>query len=429
MSKLKDFTLPLILLLEIILCLTFGAYIPEIVKSSFYSISLFLKDVLLTLLPFIIFAILAANLSNLSKGAFAFTAMAFICVILSNFTSTMVAGSLGTMILDIMTIRPASSEQALALTPLWNLPIWNTWFDTFHPSVIAEVFPISMIKSLTNDMGLFAGIICGLSLALINHDGAKSVVKSLHGYAFAFFRKLFIPVLPLFILGYILNMEHSGVLASIFENYFQVVVVIAIMAFSYIIILYGITVGFHPKTWIAHIKELIPAALTGFSTMSSASALPLVIEGVRQNTKPKGANSEALADESATGIVPISINIHLVGDCFTIPILALAILVAFGMPLPSAMDFFIFTIFFVLAKFAVAAVPGGGILVMIPILEKYLGFTPEMISLITALYILFDPIITAANIFGNGAFAGLFNRIYKSLNALFTTHENTSYSL
>ncbi len=42
---------------------------------------------------------------------------------------------------------------------------------------------------------------------------------------------------------------------------------------------------------------------------------------------------------------------------------------------------------------------------MIPILESHLGFNGEMISLITALYILFDPVITAANVMGNGAFA------------------------
>ena len=69
------------------------------------------------------------------------------------------------------------------------------------------------------------------------------------------------------------------------------------------------------------------------------------------------------------------------------------------------MNYLIFASYFVLAKFSVAAVPGGGILVMLPILESYLGFDSGMLSLITALYILFDPIITCANVFGNGAFS------------------------
>ena len=66
-----------------------------------------------------------------------------------------------------------------------------------------------------------------------------------------------------------------------------------------------------------------------------------------------------------------------------------------------------FSIYFVWAKFSVAAIPGGGIIVMIPILEEHLGLSFEMLPLITTLYILFDPIITSANIMGNAVFARL----------------------
>nr|WP_269077747.1 cation:dicarboxylase symporter family transporter [Rickettsia felis] len=65
-----------------------------------------------------------------------------------------------------------------------------------------------------------------------------------------------------------------------------------------------------------------------------------------------------------------------------------------------------------MAKFSVAAIPGGGIIVMLPILEQYLGFNTNMMSLITALYILFDPVITCANVLGNSAFVKLIDNIY-----------------
>ena len=48
---------------------------------------------------------------------------------------------------------------------------------------------------------------------------------------------------------------------------------------------------------------------------------------------------------------------------------------------------------------------------MLPILHSYLGFNTEMMSLITALYILFDPMITCVNILGNGAFAKIIDQI------------------
>jgi Na+/H+-dicarboxylate symporter len=99
------------------------------------------------------------------------------------------------------------------------------------------------------------------------------------------------------------------------------------------------------------------------------------------------------------------VNIHLIGDCFAIPIFAFAIMKSFGIAEPAFASYLIFAGYFVMAKFSVAAVPGGGILVMLPILETYLGFNGEMLSLITALYILFDPLITSANVLGNGGFA------------------------
>jgi Na+/H+-dicarboxylate symporter len=79
---------------------------------------------------------------------------------------------------------------------------------------------------------------------------------------------------------------------------------------------------------------------------------------------------------------------------------------------PSFFVYGVFALYFVLAKFSVAAIPGGGILVMLPILEKYLGFNAEMMSLITALYILFDPVITCANVMGNGAFSMILGNKY-----------------
>ena len=89
----------------------------------------------------------------------------------------------------------------------------------------------------------------------------------------------------------------------------------------------------------------------------------------------------------------------------------------FGVDEPGILGCLIFAAYFVLAKFSVAAVPGGGILVMLPILEKYLGFNSEMLSLITALYILFDPVITCANVLGNGAFALGMERVLTGISA------------
>jgi Na+/H+-dicarboxylate symporter len=148
---------------------------------------------------------------------------------------------------------------------------------------------------------------------------------------------------------------------------------------------------------------MLPAASVGFSAMSSAAALPLTIMASEKNVTNK---------EVARSCIPATVSIHLIGDCLAIPIFAFACLKNFGHLDPSFLSYLYFAIYFVLAKFSVAAIPGGGIIVMLPILEAYLGFSGEMMSLITALYLLFDPVITTANILGNGAFCKLVDRSY-----------------
>jgi Na+/H+-dicarboxylate symporter len=132
--------------------------------------------------------------------------------------------------------------------------------------------------------------------------------------------------------------------------------------------------------------------------------MPLTVIGVKKMTNN---------DDRVDGLVPATVNVHLVGDCFAIPLMALGTMVSFGLEFPNYGTYGLFVVYFVLAKFAVAAVPGGGVLVMLPILEKYLHFSPDMLSLITALYVIFDPIITSVNIFGNGAFTVGFTTLFR----------------
>ena len=66
-----------------------------------------------------------------------------------------------------------------------------------------------------------------------------------------------------------------------------------------------------------------------------------------------------------------------------------------------------------LVQFAIPGVPCGSILVMIPLFETYFGFTTEMSAFITAIFILFDPIVTAGNVLGNSALVIMLTKIFK----------------
>ena len=52
---------------------------------------------------------------------------------------------------------------------------------------------------------------------------------------------------------------------------------------------------------------------------------------------------------------------------------------------------------------------------MLPLLKSLFGFTPEMLSMMTALYLLQDGFGTAANVMGDGALVMVLNRISRAL--------------
>jgi Na+/H+-dicarboxylate symporter len=209
-------------------------------------------------------------------------------------------------------------------------------------------------------------------------------------------------LIPLFVAGFVVELQEDGVISTIAKDYTVIFAVIAMAQGTYLLLAYFLINKANFQQFINSLKNMLPAAISGFSTMSSAASMPLMIIGAENNSKNK---------DLANAVIPATVNIHLVGDCFATPIFAYAILKSYGLAEPSLWQYLIFVFYFVLAKFSVAAIPGGGILVMLPILEEHLGFNSHMLSLITALYILFDPVITCANVLGNGAFAQMMDRL------------------
>jgi Na+/H+-dicarboxylate symporter len=272
---------------------------------------------------------------------------------------------------DLSIVMP---EGNLGLKPLWS---WE------------------LPKLIANDVMMFSGIILAIIFSKLLPEQVVKLASKIETIISIILTGM-ASAIPFFVAGFVVKLQHDNVMMVIIKDYYLIFAVIALAQFSYISLIYLFLNKMELKSYIANIKNMLPAAIVGFSTMSSISSLPLTIIGAEKNAKNKYL---------ARMVIPATASIHLIGDCFAIPVFAYAVLKSFGIAEPSLINYMIFAFYFVLAKFSVAAVPGGGILVMLPILEKYLGFNADMMSLITALYILFDPVITCANILGNGAFA------------------------
>ncbi|OIO58681.1 MAG: transporter [Verrucomicrobia bacterium CG_4_10_14_3_um_filter_43_23] len=376
--------LPLKLAIIVIACFLFGDFITPTIKSFFYSISLTIKDLLIFVLPLIVFSYIFSCILSLKQRSWVFVGLILVALTASNFFSTLIAYTVSKSFFNIMgPIEAMQLGAENALAPLWKL---------------------SLPRLIPNDVALFSGLILGALFSIFRNKTVEKISINLKNLSNLLLHKGLVPVVPLFIFGFVLNLQSQGLLQSMFSQYGTLLACIVSTQLSYIAILFLINSGFSPKKWLISLRNVLPSAIAGFSTMSSAAAMPLTLRGAEKNTGDP---------DKADAIIPITVNIHLIGDSIGIPIIALGIIHSFGLPAPDMSTYLIFATFFVIAKFAVAAVPGGGILVMLPVLEKYLNFTPDMLSLITALYILFDMFFTTANVLGNGAFAVLYIRFYK----------------
>lgn len=371
--------MPFILMSIIIAIVLLDKLIPLSLKQSLYAMSLSIKSLIVFLLPFIIFGLLFRSAVNLSKNASWVIGLILICVCASNFISTFLSHYVGSWIyhFDQSIILPTGTE-GLQAPWFWELP-----------------------KLIANDKAMFSGIILGIVISFFNKDMAHLISEKLE-WVVSSILNLFTYLIPIFVLGFMIKLQFDGVVATIVKDYTLIFAVVALGQFGYILLAYFLLNNCKLGAFLSSVKSMIPAAISGFSTMSSAAAMPLTLIGVESNAQNK---------DLAKSVVPATVNIHLIGDCFAIPIFAYAVLKNFGVAEPALLDYLIFAFYFVLAKFSVAAIPGGGIIVMLPILESNLGFNAEMMSLITALYILFDPVITTANVMGNGAFAKMIDRL------------------
>ncbi len=376
--------MPFILVAVIIAILFLDPFMSLEIKSIIYSVSLSIKSLIVFLLPIIIFCLLFKVAANLAHHATKVIILILASVCVSNFLSTLVSYSIGSWVyhFDLSLVLPQNIKE---LEPIWT---------------------VSLPKLIGNDKAMFLGLILGVLFSLLTPSFAHKISEHLEK-GIGKILSLFTILIPLFVAGFVVKLQFDGVITRILEDYALIFAIIAMAQITYIAFIYFVVNQFKVKKFLKSMRNMIPATIAGFSTMSSAAAMPLTILGAE-------ANSEN--PDLARSVIPTTVNIHLIGDCFAIPIFAFAVLKNYGISEPTFLNYLIFALYFVLAKFSVAAVPGGGILVMLPILESQLGFNAEMMSLITALYILFDPVITSANVLGNGGFAQVIGKIYPLLN-------------
>lgn len=384
MFKFPKINLSLQLAALFLFALLFGKYVPVEYKSVFYAISLTFKEILLFVLPLIIFTCLFHGLSAYQGKAFRFVALILVAVCVSNFVSILAAYGLGVVALPKIGSLALSNDASVnSLLPTWTVVI---------PSLFEN----------TNLYALSLGSFFGLLFSILPYQAPIRFANHLNRVVTFILQKLIVPGLPIFALGYILKIQHEGILSRVFETYGPIILLVIVGNLLYLLVMFWFAANFNFSRFVGYLRNMIPVGVLGFTTMSSMATMPATLNAAEKNTNNK---------DLSQAIIPATVNIHMIGDSIIVPILAMATLLTFGQSLPTFAQYLLFTQLFMIIKFSVPGIPGGTMLVLIPVLEKAFGFTSEMSAFMAAIYILFDPLITVGNVLGNSALAILLTRV------------------
>lgn len=385
----KEFGLILKLLAIVALVTLFGDAIPIAIQESLLALSYLIKDILTFVIPFIVFVFIASSLLSFQRSAPALVLILLGAVVTVNYLVTFMGYAVGNLFMpDLSAIKTvAQATGHSALQPLFHIPL---------PQL------------MTTDVGLILGTLLGIGGTFWGSEKLKVYIDTCRTKLQWGLTHIFIPILPIYILGFLIKVQHDDSLSDMFANYAPILLIIIGGMFTAMLICYFVAANGNPRRTFELIKTALSSGLVGFSTISSAATMPVTLEAARKNT-----NNPKLVQL----VIPATANINLIADSITTPVLIAAVYTVSGLP-PMGMEaFLLFSVFYIITKFGVAAVPGGGMLVVTPFLETHFGFDAQMVGLIITLYILLDPFITAFNVMSNGAFAVFMNNLCGKMKA------------
>jgi Na+/H+-dicarboxylate symporter len=380
------------LIFVMVMASSFHSQLSDETIRFFLTISIFLKETLTFILPFLLFSFIATALSSIPRGGMFFVLGLMAMIFLSNFLNILVSGGIGFFLLSELKTSCIGGN-ATYLQPFFHI----------HFPPIAE-----------SGTALLVGVVVGFANSIYPHKYASAIVKFAHDLILKFMKKIFIPLLPLFVGGFLLKLCAEGRMTGFVEHNFRVCAMMCEFLLCYLILWLMVATSFQWKEIVRVTKNIFPAMLAAFSSMSSAAALPLSLEAAGKNTGDKML---------ANAVMPLTLNFHMLGDTILVPIMAMLVMLAFNHPLPSVENFIMFGIFFVLNKFAGGGVPSGTIVVTIPVLKKFLGFDDSMIAFIVAFYGVMDPLATAGNVTANNLFVIIFQKITNGIKIRFQKRE------
>jgi Na+/H+-dicarboxylate symporter len=370
---------PIQVTLIIALIFLFGNMLPHTVLQGLLTASSLILTVLKLCLPWLVMSFLFLSLSRMQSGVIGFVLTLILFFIASNFIANLYGFGAAQILTTYPELCPTRAEDIKkALVP-------------FFKSDLKPLIP--------TQIGLALGFLLGFMARFMPERIFTLSEISARRFIDIFINKFFVPLLPLFVGGFVAQLHYEGLLDNIFQDYAPLVGLIFGFQILYCFFILLLATKFNFGAFKKLVKDMIPPYITGMMTLSGSAALPQSLKAVKKHLK-----DPSMAD----AFLPPATNVHLLGDGTSVPFLIFATAIAFNQGLPDTGTLITSALFMAFLRFGIVSIPGGGIYVMIPVLTNSFGFTQEMTGLITAIYILFDIFNTANNVLANGASAVFF---------------------
>ncbi|MFA6037360.1 MAG: cation:dicarboxylase symporter family transporter [Legionellales bacterium] len=374
------------LILKIILAALLGALIgtvvPEWAIRSFTTISMLFETFIKFLIPLIIFFFIAEGLAQLQKKSNKIVSLIIILAFVSTVLAGLMAIVVGLEIIPLFTFSTVEISQNLQFPAYFKLPL----------------VPVMDILS-----ALLLAFIIGIGVQYTHGQAIQLLILEGQNILQLLLKNIVIPILPLYILSIFVNFSASGIIVNTFTSYIGVLSLAIVLQITWLIILYtaaGIISKQNPFTLL---RNMLPAYMTAFGTMSSVATIPV---SIRSNKKNK-------VHESVVNVtVPLCATIHLCGSIITILTCSLAVLhLVPGLVQPDLTQLLLTLLLLSFVMIAAPGVPGGGVMASLGVLTLMFGFNEDAIGLMIALYMTQDSFGTAANVTGDGAISVIVDKL------------------
>ena len=282
-----------------------------------------------------------------------------------------------------------------------TLPVDAVQEPAKAPSIaetVLNIFPSNPLKGLVD-----GNILQVITFALFLGLGSTALPKGMADPFTNFFKSL--AEIMYKITAFIMALAPYGVFALIVPVVAQygldvllplikVIGVVYLGCVIHAIVAYSVTAkifaGISP---IKFFKSVAPAAITAFSTTSSAGTLPVTIRAVRENL--------GVSEKISSFVLPLGATINMDGTALYQGVCALFLAQVYGIDLTGAQMFTII-LTATLGSIGTAGVPGAGFIMLTLVLQS-VGLPLEGLVLIAGIDRILDMARTAVNVVGDAA--------------------------